>query len=111
MPVARDTTSAMSSTPTHGTPESLPPPPRACSRLAFSRWRRGAFLSRARRTGGRGLDPPAHPGTGLVDEVDRLVREVPVGDIPVGQLHGGDQGLVGEPDLVVGLVAVAQPAE
>lgn len=34
-----------------------------------------------------------------------------VGEIAVGQLHGGDQGFVGVADLVVGLVAVAQAAQ
>src|SRR3954452_13116969 len=38
-------------------------------------------------------------------------RQVPVGDVAIGQLHGRDDGLVGEPDLVVRLIAVAQPAE
>src|SRR4051794_16239630 len=44
----------------------------------------------------------------FVDEVDRLVRQVAVGDVPVGEVRGGDQRLVGDGDAVVLLVAVAQ---
>ncbi len=61
-----------------------------------------------RRRGHR-LDP--HPRRGLVDEVDRLVGQEAVGDVAVGQLGGGVERLVGDLDLVVGLVAVAQALE
>ena len=44
---------------------------------------------------------------GLVDEVDRLVRQVPVGDVADRQVGGGADGLVGDRDLVVLLVALA----
>ena len=47
----------------------------------------------------------------LVDEVDRLVGEVTVGDVAVGQVGGADQGGLGEPHLVVHLVAVLEPLE
>src|SRR5829696_7140011 len=45
---------------------------------------------------------------GLVDEVDRLVRQEAVGDVAVGQLRRSLQRLVGDADAVVLLVAVAQ---
>lgn len=45
---------------------------------------------------------------GLVHEVDRLVGQVAVGEVAVGQLDGGEQSLVGVPDLVMGFVAVLE---
>ncbi len=59
--------------------------------------------------GGHRLD--AHARGGLVDEVDRLVGQEAVGDVPVGQLRRSLEGLVGDVDLVVRLVAVAQALE
>ena len=59
--------------------------------------------------GGHRLD--AHARGGLVDEVDRLVGQEAVGDVAVGQLRRGLEGLVGDVDLVVRLVAVAQALE
>ncbi len=53
----------------------------------------------------------AHAGTGLVDEVDRLVRQEAVGDVPIGQRGRGDQRRVGDRHAVVRLVAVAQSLE
>ena len=47
----------------------------------------------------------------LVDEVDRLVRQVAVGQVAVGQIGRGHQGLVGDVHRVVRLVAVAQSLE
>ena len=44
---------------------------------------------------------------GLVDEVDRLVRQMAVGDVADRQVGGGLDGLVGDRDLVVLLVALA----
>ena len=44
----------------------------------------------------------------FVDEVDRLVREVTVGDVAVGEVRRGHERLVGDRDPVVLLVAVAQ---
>jgi hypothetical protein len=61
------------------------------------------------RRGGHRAD--AQPRAGLVDEVDRLVRQVAVGDVAVGEVGRGDQRLVGDGDPVVGLVAVAQALE
>src|SRR3954464_9625856 len=59
--------------------------------------------------GGHRLD--AHARGGLVDEVDRLVGQEPVGDVAVRQLRRGLERLVGDVDLVVRLVAVAQALE
>jgi hypothetical protein len=61
------------------------------------------------RRGGHQLDP--HPRCGLVDQVDRLVGELPLLDVAGRQLGRGLQRLVRDADAVVGLVAVAQPAQ
>ena len=53
----------------------------------------------------------AQPAAGLVDEVDRLVGEVTVGDVAVGEVGRRHQCLVGDGDPVVRLVAVAQALE
>ena len=47
-------------------------------------------------------------GTGLVDDIDRLVRQMPVVDVAVGQFNRGAQRLVGISDLVVILKAGLQ---
>ena len=47
----------------------------------------------------------------LVDQVDRLVGEVTVGDVAVGEVRRGNECLVGDRDAVVGLVLVADPLE
>ncbi len=47
----------------------------------------------------------------LVEQVDRLVGQEPVGDVAVGQAGGLDQRLVGDLHLVVRLVFVAQAVE
>ena len=72
------------------------------------------------------LDPPAlelveldrhrvdlhpEPAGGLVDEVDRLVRQEALGDVAVRQGRRGDEGRVGDPDAVMDLVALAQAAQ
>src|SRR3954463_5653988 len=59
--------------------------------------------------GGHRLD--AHARSRLVDEVDRLVGQEAVGDVAVRQLGGRLQRLLGDVDLVVRLVAVAQALE
>ena len=58
------------------------------------------------RRGGHAAD--AQAAAGFVDEVDRLVREEPVGHVAVGQVGRGDERLVGDAHGVVRLVAVAQ---
>src|SRR5439155_21187908 len=55
--------------------------------------------------------PDAEARPGLVDEVDGLVGQEAVGDVAVGQVGGGHDGLVGDGDAVVGLVAVAYALE
>ena len=53
----------------------------------------------------------AHPGGGLVDQVDGLVRQEAVGDVAVGELGGGLERLVGDLHAVVLLVALPQALE
>ena len=48
---------------------------------------------------------------GLVDQVDRLVRQVAVRDVADGQVGGGADGLVRDLDLVVLLVARTEPEQ
>ena len=59
----------------------------------------------------RGHAADAQPAARLVDEVDRLVGEVTVGQIAVGQVGRRHQRLVGDRDRVVRLVAVPQPLQ
>jgi len=47
----------------------------------------------------------------LVHQVDGLVRQVAVGDVAVRQLGGGDEGAVGDVDVVMYLVALLQAAQ
>ena len=58
-----------------------------------------------------GLGAQADARRGLVDEVDRLVRQEPVADVPVGELGGRDDRLVGDPHAVEGLVPILQPPQ
>jgi hypothetical protein len=55
--------------------------------------------------GPRGRGDP-HLGRRLIDEVDRLVREVTAGDVAVGELRRGADGLIADPDLMVGFEPV-----
>ena len=52
------------------------------------------------------IDLRAYKGAGLVDEVDRLVGQEAVADVPVREHRGGDQGVVLNPDPVMGLRTV-----
>jgi hypothetical protein len=61
--------------------------------------------------GGRRHRLDALARRGLVDEVDGLVGQLAVGDVAIGELRRGREGLVGDLDLVVLLVAVAQALE
>ena len=61
--------------------------------------------------GGHGVHLGADHGAGLVHQVDGLVGQEPVGDIPVGEGGGGDDGPVGDLHAVVHLVALLQAAE
>ena len=57
------------------------------------------------------VDLHAQPGRGLVDEVDRLVRQEALGDVAVAERRRGDEGGVRDPDAVVDLVPLAQAAQ
>ena len=58
-----------------------------------------------------GIDRHAKAGGGLVDEVDRLVRQKPVGDVTVGERGRRDDGAVGDPDAVVEFVFLLEPTK
>ena len=60
---------------------------------------------------GRRVDLHAQPRCRLVDEVDRLVGEEAVGDVPVGEHGRGDERRVADLDAVVRLVALLQAAQ
>ena len=51
-----------------------------------------------------------HPGAGRVEQADRLVRELPAGDVAVRELHGALDGLVEDADAVVLLQRRGDPA-
>ena len=61
------------------------------------------------RRGAQPLHP--HPGGGLVDEVDGLVGQAAIPDVPGGEGHGGVDGPVGDLEAVVGLVPIPQAPE
>ena len=58
-----------------------------------------------------GVDLHADAGRCLVDQVDRLIRQKPVGDVTVGQLGRGDDRRVGDFDTVVQFVTLLQTAQ
>ena len=72
---------------------------------------RSSSFCASRRSGGAEAWRRRTRLRGLVDEVDRLVRQVAVGDVADRQVDGGLHGLVGDRDLVVLLVALADPHE
>ena len=57
------------------------------------------------------VDLHPEPRRGLVDEVDRLVRQEPVGDVAVAERRRRDERGVRDPDAVMDLVPLAQPAQ
>ena len=59
------------------------------------------------KLGGPRRRQDAHPGRGLVDEIDRLVRQVAIRDVTVGELRRGHDRLVRDLHLVVGLEAIS----
>src|SRR5205814_978834 len=71
----------------------------------------GDLLVDLAHVGGRRHPADPHAAAGLVDEVDRLVGQVPVADVAVGQVGVGHQGVVGEVHAVVRLVPVAEPLQ
>ena len=78
---------------------------------SLSARRRAISSSSFLALGGRAHAADAQAAAGLVDEVDRLVRQVAVGQVAVGQVGRGHERLVGDADRVVRLVAVAQALE
>ena len=58
--------------------------------------------------GGHGVHLGTDHGAGLVNEVDGLVGEEPVGDIAVGEGGGGNDGSVGDLHPVVDLIPLLQ---
>ncbi len=58
-----------------------------------------------------GLHLRAELGGGLVHEVNRLVRQETVGDVPMRKLRGGNQRGVLDADLVMQFVALAKSAQ
>src|SRR5437667_4043141 len=61
--------------------------------------------------GGRRQCHQARAGRRLVDDVDRLVGQLTVGDVAIGERHRGVDRLLGDLDPMVRLVLVAQPAD
>ena len=57
------------------------------------------------------VDLHAEARGGLVHEIDRLVGQEPIRDVAVRQQRGGHERGVLDPDAVVNLVALAQPAQ
>ncbi len=57
------------------------------------------------------VDLHPDPRRGLVDEVDRLVRQLPVADVAVRERRRRDDRGVRDLDLVVDLVALLEPAQ
>jgi hypothetical protein len=57
------------------------------------------------------VDLDSQPGCGFVDQVDRLVRQLPGRDVTVGENRGGQQRAVGDADAVMDFVALLQTAQ
>ncbi len=57
------------------------------------------------------VDLHPEPRGGLVDEVDRLVRQEPVGDVAVAERRRRDERGIRDPDAVMDLVPLAQAAQ
>ena len=58
-----------------------------------------------------GIDLHLDAGSGLVDEIDGLVRQEAVGDVTMRKLGGGDDGRIGDLDAVMQLVLFLQAAQ
>ena len=61
--------------------------------------------------GGHGVHFGTNLGAGLIHQVDGLVRQEPVGDVPVGQGGGGDDGGIGNFHAMEHLIALLQATE
>ena len=59
---------------------------------------------------GLGINFSAQAGCGFVDQVNRLVGQVAVGNVTVGEGGGGDDGGVGDAHAVVHFIARFKPA-
>ena len=57
---------------------------------------------------GSGQRGQADAGAGLVDDVDRLIRQITAGDVANGQLDSGFDGFVRNLDAVMRFILVAQ---
>ncbi len=68
-------------------------------------------LSNSSSSSGFEFDLHAQAGGRLVDQVDRLVGQETVGDVPVGQRRGRDDGGVGDADAVMQLILLLQAAQ
>ena len=60
---------------------------------------------------GLGVDLHADARGGLVDQVDRLVGQLPVGDVAMRERRRGDDRRIGDVDAVVHFVALLQAAQ
>ena len=60
---------------------------------------------------GLGVDLHADARAGLIDQIDRLVGQLPVGDVAVRQRRCGDDRRIGDLDAVMHLIALLQAAQ
>src|SRR5690606_14898409 len=60
---------------------------------------------------GQAVDLHLDLARGLVDQVDRLVGQEPIGDVAVAEHGRGDERGIGDVDPVVNLVALLEPAQ
>lgn len=79
------------------------------TRYLFGRASDGGFRDRSGRGGTRRAE--TGPCACFVEQVDRLVRKVPVGEVAPGEFDAGPQCLVGVADPVVAFVAGSQLPE
>ena len=68
----------------------------------------GDLLLQILQIGGGGFGGHTHLTGGLVHQIDGLIRQEPVVDVPAGQRHGGLQRPIGDGQTVVSLVLIPQ---
>src|SRR5918992_2481932 len=78
--------------------------------LAFDLELDQAPLEPVHRLGLR-VDLDADPACGLIDEVNGLVRQLPIADIAMGQRRCSDDRRIGDLHAVMDLIAFLEPAE